>query len=518
MIRLTLLGLFVTGLAIYAWRDWYKSLCGLVLLMAVIEHPDMPKKLLGIQGLNLWNLLLFVILLAWFSSRRREGLVWDMPRGVTFWLFLYLGVVIVGFSRMLGDRSYLDETDAYLVSEYLINTVKWVIPGLLLFDGCRSRERFNLGLFSLLAVYFLLAVQVIKWMPMSAAIHGQELTERSLKILLNEVGYHRVNLSMMLGGASWAVFAAGPLTTKWSRRILIVAAGLTVVYAQALTGGRMGYGTWAAIGLVLGFLRYRKYLLLAPLLMAAIFLMVPGAKERLLQGFSPDSVDRPGQQLEQELERTSNYSLTSDDGPHMYTVTAGRNVAWPYVIEKIGESPAFGWGRLAMQRTGLEFTLWDQFRESFPHPHNAYLEMLLDNGWVGFLLVMPFYLLVAKKGISLLRDPRSPVFVVMGGVTCALVSALFIAALGSQTFYPREGSVGMWCAIGLTLRVAVQRARLGPAQEVAAPLWQPASGAMGRLPTTAPLRPVRAPAFQPSRPEQPVVGAIDSTLWRPLRP
>ena len=34
-----------------------------------------------------------------------------------------------------------------------------------------------------------------------------------------------------------------------------------------------------------------------------------------------------------------------------------------------------------------------------------------------------------------------------------------IAAMGSQTFYPREGAVGMWAAMGLLLRVYVERSR-----------------------------------------------------------
>ena len=38
MIRLGLLGITVLGLSIYAWRDWFKSLCGLVLLMAILER------------------------------------------------------------------------------------------------------------------------------------------------------------------------------------------------------------------------------------------------------------------------------------------------------------------------------------------------------------------------------------------------------------------------------------------------------------------------------------------------
>jgi len=39
------------------------------------------------------------------------------------------------------------------------------------------------------------------------------------------------------------------------------------------------------------------------------------------------------------------------------------------------------------------------------------------------------------------------------------VLALMVGAFGGQTFYPREGSVGMWAAIGLLLRVHVQSRR-----------------------------------------------------------
>src|SRR5574341_962064 len=125
MFRLTLLTLIVSALAIYAWKDWYKSLCGLIALMAFIEHPDMPKTIFGVQGLNPWNLLLLCVVAAWLASRRREGLSWDMPRHINILLVLYLGVILVGFLRMMGDRDGLDDfTTAYLVSEYLINTVK----------------------------------------------------------------------------------------------------------------------------------------------------------------------------------------------------------------------------------------------------------------------------------------------------------------------------------------------------------------------------------------------------------
>ena len=49
-------------------------------------------------------------------------------------------------------------------------------------------------------------------MPIDYALSGDQLEARSRKILANEIGYHRVNLSMMLAGASWAIFAARALT------------------------------------------------------------------------------------------------------------------------------------------------------------------------------------------------------------------------------------------------------------------------------------------------------------------
>lgn len=452
MIRLAALSAFCFALAFYAWRDWYKSLCGLVLLMAFVEHPDMPNSMFGVQGLNPWNIVFLVVVLSWAWNRRDEGLSWDLPRHVLVLLLLYLSVVLVSFFRMMADAEFrAADTGGGLLSEYLVNTVKWVVPGLMLFDGCRSRSRFAWALFSLLGVYLLLGIQVIRWIPPGAAVSGQELSARSLKVLLNEIGFHRVNLSMMLSGASWAFIAAAPFCESGRNRFLVFTGFLVLVYAQALTAGRVGYATWAAVGLFLAFLRWRKALLLVPLVVLLVIVAVPGVAERMSQGFSPGSgIDSP---------LYDDSHVIDAEGPDIYTVTAGRNIAWHFVVEKIRESPLIGFGRLAMNRTGLTRRLLEDFGEEFGHPHNAYLEMLLDNGFLGLLLVIPFYAVVLWKGVSLFLDSRSPVFVTAGGVALALILALLVASLGSQTFYPREGAVPMWCAIGLLLRVHLERSR-----------------------------------------------------------
>ncbi len=429
--------------------------------MAVMEHPDMPNSMLGIQGLNPWNVLLVFVILGWLSARKREGLAWDMPRHINVLLVLYLVIVLIGFFRLMADQGTLayyemlvgnrPSTAIYLISENLINTVKWVIPGLLLFDGCNSRSRFTWGIASLLAIYFLLGIQVIKWMPLSTITSGGDLSERSAKITLNEIGYHRVNLSAMLAGASWAIFITITLVKKRSHALLIALSAAMVFFAQALTGGRAGYASWLLTGLTLSYLRWRKYLVLIPVMAILLVWVVPGVSERISSGFTEESRDS-NRNIEKFNSRDSSIDL--------YTITSGRNIAWPYVIDEICDEPLFGHGRKAMQRTGISARLWEELGESFPHPHNAYLQWLLDNGLIGFVPVFVFYFLVMKYSFSLLRDFRSSLFITIGGITFSLFFAFLAASIGSQTFYPREGGVGMWCAMGLMFRVYLERSRL----------------------------------------------------------
>lgn len=500
MIRTGLLLALIAGLSVYAWRDWFKSLCGLIVLMAFLEHPDMPRSMFGIEGLNPWNALCFDIMLAWAASRGREGLRWDMPRHVNVLLLLYFGVVVVSFVRMIRDPTGLDaaSTNA-LVNEALVNPLKFAIPGLLLFDGCRTRERFNLALVSLMALYVLLAVQVLRWVPFW--VDAAELERRSRKILRTEVGYYRVDLSTMLAGASWALFSIAELPRQQGRRLLAVAIGLMVVGAQALTAGRAGYIAWVVVGLVLCCLRWRRYLFLTPLVVAAVLWFVPGTMHRLFPTESNDQI------LEDRA---------------VDEITAGRALFWPLVIDKIGESPVVGYGRFAFIRTGISARIVDLgLEEAIGNPHSAYLELLLDSGWVGFILVMPFYLVVVFTAIRLFRDSRSTLFITTGGVASALVIAQLVASVSGQSFYPREGTVGMWCGIGLAFRMLIERNR-AQARSREASRAATASEPVGPAPVSvwprqargeaASVFPRTQPVSRPSRRE-----AIEDWLWAPRK-
>jgi O-antigen ligase len=444
MIRVGLVWLVALGLSVYAWKDWYRSLCVLILLLAVVQHRSFPNGTLGIPGLNPWNVGLVFVVLAWACTRSREGLSWDMPRLVNGLLLIYLAVVLVSFGRLMVDvgplaaRYGIQVSKMSLINDYLLNTVKWVIPGLLLYDGCRTRSRLHLALGAVLVLYLLLGLQVIKALPPHTAL-SRDLDRDALRLLSKHVGYHRVNLSMMLAGASWAILAALPLIRRPILQFGVIGASVSVALAQALTGGRMGYMTWGAVGLALGLLKWRRYLLIAPAIVGIVLLALPNVADRALQGFSGEDQGLGASQFRGQVD--------------VYAITAGRNLAWPVVLEQFRKSPLIGFGRLAMQRTGITERLVEEAGEPFGHPHNAYLEWLLENGIVGFILVMPFYLLMLWYSLNLFRSRGSPDATAAGGVAAALILALLVASMGSQTFYPKEGAVGMWCAIGLMLRV-----------------------------------------------------------------
>ena len=438
-IRITVLSLIVAYLSVYAWRDWFRALCGAVVLMAFLQHGDMPRSILGIQGLNLWNILILNVLIGWAQQRSYEGLTWDVPRNIKIAFLVYCGIVIWAFSRFFIDPTeYYQFGRARIVVDYLVNPLKFLIPGILFYDGCRTRRRVEWALAAIVLMYFLLAVQVIRYMGINVTISGAELARRGAKVIQHSIGYNRVDMSMMLGGASWAIVAFSQLFQRKLVRIgLWGAAGLTLL-AQAMTGGRTGYVTWGVTGLILCVLRWRKLLFFVPVAAAIVLICLPGVRERMLYGFASNA---------------TLYATEADTSE----ITSGRVIMWPYVIEKIKQAPLFGYGRNAMERTGLAQWLQDELREIFNHPHNAYLEMLFDNGIFGLLCVLPIYLILVRRCISLFRDRQDVLFAAAGGTALSLVLALLVAGMGAQTLYPREGVLGMWAALGVALRVWVAR-------------------------------------------------------------
>jgi len=459
MIRYSLLALAVTFLSVYAFRDWYRSLCGLIVMMAFVERDDMPRQIFGITGINSWNLLMAFILLAWFLNSRREQLRWDLPKKINFLLLAYFAVVTIGFIRMSGNMGSVVEfyastrrdipTYSELFFDDFLNNVKYVIPGLLLFHGCNSKSRLHWGIVACLLPTLLLGLQIIQWMPLEDLSNGEALSDRAKRVLDREIGYHRVDLAALMASGSWAFFISRILAPNKIWFWISIGIGILLILSLALTGGRAGYVSWLTVALILSALKWKRLLLFIPILVTAIVLIVPAARERMLQGFD-----------EQQ-------DFTSGETTDLTIVTSDRTLLWPTVIRKIGEAPLVGYGRKGYFTSGASLEIRDELGRKgwgMPHPHNAYLEFLIDNGLIGAVPVFLFFFIVVKKSAALLRDTRMIEFTAIGGISMAFVAAQLVASIGSQSFYPRAGVVLMWCVIGLMFRASIVAEKMTSSQ------------------------------------------------------
>lgn len=198
-------------------------------------------------------------------------------------------------------------------------------------------------------------------------------------------------------------------------------------------------------------------MLLAPILLIGVVIAAPAVIGRLLQGVV--------QQEETEVSTHVEVDFNQDELDQRL-ITSGRIIARPLVIDSIYKQPFIGGGREAMQNAGVTLEIIEKHGrgEYFPHPHNAYLQCIQDNSVLGAIPVFLFYLYIIKYSWSLFRETDVRIYTVTGGVCFALVFAFLIASSGSQTFYPREGAVGMWVGTALMLRFFVERNKVNNGQ------------------------------------------------------
>ena len=115
-------------------------------------------------------------------------------------------------------------------------------------------------------------------MPLPYLLDGQTLSERAGRVLRRYVGYHRVELAGVFAGASWAMLAARPLFRTPLVRLGLLSLSAVTVLALALTAGRMGYVAWCGVGLLVGFLRWPRVLVFAPIAPSPSSGMRPASK------------------------------------------------------------------------------------------------------------------------------------------------------------------------------------------------------------------------------------------------
>lgn len=220
-----------------------------------------------------------------------------------------------------------------------------------------------------------------------------------------------------------AFVGRGPWRIFFSLAALIIFVGLVFNFARA--------GMLAALITVGLFLWRRRSIGAAAVLVGlavVVFLLAPDEwRSRMLQG--------------------SDEVATSYRGESYSQLTSGRLQGWLDLFPEVGSSPLYGRGMLS--------TLWSSAVTNglYPssHPHNMYLQLLMDVGILGLALVLYFYYTILRAMLTLSRDnglePRIRAF--FAGAWASLVGNLILSITGWDWFPANEQSF-LWFSIGMT--------------------------------------------------------------------
>jgi len=426
--------LVITISFLMAVRDRRYVLFSYMLLLPLVTLPLAGGRLGGIPGLSLQNVVFGLGVYALYLSRSR---LTQMDRKlrtafIVYWIAVTLSVVHGIF--------YLDDLVKVPGMEYL-------------------------GIYTYLRQYFLLPV--LSWISFVVAYRyaasgavrtleylrffGLAMLVYAVVVLVSVVYYfaQTPDYTMVrdaVGGFigihsnDWAFgFAmASPFLIAGAVSNKIVPRSTRLLLWLALTGSvtaiLFSYSRSAYIALFLlsfGFAALKKRVLL--------WLLIPIFAGLVL--FGPASVlDRVGFGLTTGVPKQSELDVN--------TISSGRlelsERALEIITSGVGQT-FFGGGRWTFARAAIvEYP-------GITHPHNAYLELLLDVGVLGFVPILGVYFLMLSRfwnGMRLLRD--SPYGLIYAAATLGLGCRL-ILGLTNGSFYPLPSLLFMWQVSGFAL-------------------------------------------------------------------
>jgi O-antigen ligase len=401
----------------------------LLVLLPISASALFPRGLLGITGLNPLNLLVMATLGSFLIHGRLRPGGALVPKPLV-WLFVVPIVVagLVGMPHVHDIPLFFYEmgsVDAYTERQYLQSYVvkpMVMVAVALLIGAAAARsnkpERFIIAI--ALAASLIALIQIGFVISQGGSLAAMATTQA--RGFYEPLGMHANSLGRLhLFAFALMLFIWAETKQPGMKFLALVTLGLLGI-AMLLTFSRAAIGGGLLVGALFVTWKFNaKTLSLVFIGLVAIGLF--GADilySRLTHGF--------------------------DSGAD--AVSAGRiEGIWLPLLPELAKSPIWG--------NGLNSILW-----SYPmvtdgmsrvgHPHNAYLEALLDMGMVGLALFLAYYAHV-WKGVRALGSNAwlSPELRgLFQGAVAALV-AFFVTGLVGSSLRPDAEATFLWIAIGL---------------------------------------------------------------------
>jgi O-antigen ligase len=410
----------------------------IVLLLPAYDTNLVPRSLMGITGLNPVNLLLAATLAAYVLRGQLPQAGRFVPRPL---LWLYIVPIVIG--GLIGVHHFDDIVPHFIdlemvdftneigyLRDMLIKPLVMVMIALTLAAAvARSQkpERFIVAI--ALSVWTVALVQL--GYVVISGVGLASLASTSMRSFFNDIGIHANDLARLYVVAYALLLFVWWETKHHALRLFLFATMGVMCVGLLLTFSRAGF---------LGFLLVNLWLLawkfnarsvsLAVLAVALAAALLPGeVHDRVTLGMDTGDADE---------------------------VSRGRiEGIWMPLLPEILKSPLWG--------SGLSSIMWSYPMETgamvrVGHPHNAFLEALLDMGIVGLALLLAFFWHVWKGfrslGSNAYLSPELRGF--FQGATAALL-AFMVTGMAGSSLRPSGEFVYLWLAIGMMYGVRARR-------------------------------------------------------------
>jgi O-antigen ligase len=402
----------------------------LLLVMLPVESSYLfPHTVFGVTGLNPLNLVLFATLASYLI--RGEGLATFVPKKL-FWLFL----VPIAIAGLIGSR-HVDEvhpyfyevevvhfTDAFgYLRDLLFKPMLMVLAALLIAQAVIKSKKVESFLIPFIAAIWVMCAMAIGYVVAEGVSLGT-LALTSSRTFFSALGMHANDLGRLYAVAyALLLFTWGETKDLRLKSVLFVTMGVLTL-ALLFTFSRGAFVGWVMVNVLFLVWKFNARTAGLAFLAGGIGL-----------AFMPGAV-------------IGRMSLGLVGGGDVNEFSAGRvEEIWMPLLPELFKSPLWGNG---LDSTMWAKALWAEMMLPVTHPHNAYLQAILDMGLVGLGLLLAFYWHVYRTcrdlGSNANLSPTMRGFFqgAVAGLLCFIVTGF-----AGSSLRPSPEFAFLWIAIGI---------------------------------------------------------------------
>jgi hypothetical protein len=437
----------VTLLAcLFVLRDFRAGVVLLVAIMPISQSYVFPHAMFGITGLNPLNLLLATTLFVLVFRTAGQRVVTRMAPKPLIWLYLVPLAVgaAIGAPHVEEIPTIFRETDMIFfdnefgyVRDLFLKPLTFVAYALLVSVAVAHSKRPERFITPMVISVWLMASVVLIFTAM-AGISISQLAGVYARHFFSALGMHANDLGRLYAVAYALLLFVWDRSERISTKTLMLFAMGVVVLALLLTFSRGAFFGFILVNVVyLLSRRSKKTLLLAAVLIPVGLWFMPGAVvDRVTMGWEEGAT----------------------------TMSAGRiDEIWTPLLPELFTSPIWG--------NGLGYVMWSPpmvagMMPSVGHPHNAFMELILDVGFVGLFLVLAYWFVTWRDFRRLAKDERlAPELQGFFEGAAAGLLAFVVAGVAGSSLAPAPEQAFLWLAVGMMYGVRRKLAPRAPAKK-----------------------------------------------------